>query len=59
MNFELTREQKMVRDLARDFAKHEIAPHAEHVDKTGEFPIETFRKMGKLGLFQGFVSNIS
>ncbi|MCY8403440.1 acyl-CoA dehydrogenase [Bacillus sonorensis] len=51
MNFELTREQKMVRDLARDFAKHEIAPHAEHVDKTGEFPIETFRKMGKLGLF--------
>ncbi|MGN9865244.1 acyl-CoA dehydrogenase family protein [Bacillus swezeyi] len=50
MNFELTQEQQMVRDLARDFAKHEVAPHAECVDKTGEFPIETFKKMGKLGL---------
>ncbi|EWH21328.1 acyl-CoA dehydrogenase family protein [Bacillus haynesii] len=50
MNFELTREQQMVRELARDFAKQEIAPHAEHVDRTGEFPIETFKKMGELGL---------
>ncbi|MEC1261965.1 acyl-CoA dehydrogenase family protein [Bacillus swezeyi] len=50
MNFELTQEQQMVRDLARDFAKREVAPHAECVDKTGEFPIETFKKMGKLGL---------
>ncbi|MCY9227633.1 acyl-CoA dehydrogenase family protein [Bacillus haynesii] len=50
MNFELTREQQMVRELARDFAKQEIAPHAEHIDRTGEFPIETFKKMGELGL---------
>ncbi|MCY8216623.1 acyl-CoA dehydrogenase family protein [Bacillus haynesii] len=50
MNFELTREQQMVRELARDFAKQEIAPLAEHVDRTGEFPIETFKKMGELGL---------
>ncbi|MEX3913558.1 acyl-CoA dehydrogenase family protein [Bacillus paralicheniformis] len=50
MNFELTREQQMVRELARDFAKQEIAPHAEHVDRTGEFPVETFKKMGELGL---------
>ncbi|MCA1182180.1 acyl-CoA dehydrogenase family protein [Bacillus licheniformis] len=50
MNFELTREQQMIRELARDFAKQEIAPHAEHVDRTGEFPIETFKKMGELGL---------
>lgn len=40
----------MIRELARDFAKQEIAPHAEHVDRTGEFPIETFKKMGELGL---------
>lgn len=51
MDFELTREQKMVRELVRDFAKQEIAPHAEHVDKTGEFPLKTFKKMGELGLF--------
>ena len=50
MNFELTREQQMIRELARDFAKQEIAPHAEHVDRTGEFPVETFKKMGELGL---------
>ncbi|MEK3891976.1 acyl-CoA dehydrogenase family protein [Bacillus sp. FSL W7-1354] len=50
MNFELTREQQMVRELARDFAKQEIAPHAEHVDRTGDFPVETFKKMGELGL---------
>ncbi|MDQ9095696.1 acyl-CoA dehydrogenase family protein [Bacillus licheniformis] len=50
MNFELTREQQMIRELARDFAKQEIALHAEHVDRTGEFPIETFKKMGELGL---------
>ena len=50
MNFELTREQQMVRELARDFANQEIAPHAEHVDRTGEFPVETFKKMGELGL---------
>ena len=50
MNFELTREQQMIRELARDFAKQAIAPHAEHVDRTGEFPSETFKKMGALGL---------
>ncbi|NPC92993.1 acyl-CoA dehydrogenase [Bacillus sp. WMMC1349] len=50
MNYELSKEQQMIRELARDFAKHEVAPYAEHLDKTGDFPIETFRKMGKLGL---------
>ncbi|MBC3756763.1 acyl-CoA dehydrogenase family protein, partial [Bacillus pumilus] len=32
MNFELTKEQQMVREMVKDFAKKEIAPHAEHVD---------------------------
>ncbi len=48
MNFELTKEQQMVREMVKDFAKKEIAPHAEHVDQTGEFPIQTFKKMGEL-----------
>lgn len=50
MNFDLTKEQKMIKDMVRKFADNEIAPNAEHVDTTGEFPIETFKKMGELGL---------
>lgn len=50
MNFELSEEQRMIRDLARDFAQREIAPIAAHVDETGEFPMETVQQMGELGL---------
>ncbi|WP_280768676.1 acyl-CoA dehydrogenase family protein [Salipaludibacillus daqingensis] len=50
MNFSFTKEQRMIRDMVRDFATKEIAPKAEEVDRTGEFPIETFHKMGELGL---------
>lgn len=49
-NLDLTEEQKMIRDAARDFAQNEIAPIAAHHDETGEFPLETIRKMGALGL---------
>lgn len=50
MNFELTLEQKQIRDLAREFAQKEIAPIAAEHDTTGEFPIETVKKLGELGL---------
>jgi alkylation response protein AidB-like acyl-CoA dehydrogenase len=50
MNFELTKEQKMIRDMVREFAQAEIAPKAAELDRTERFPIETFEKMGKLGL---------
>lgn len=50
MNFELTQEQSMIQRMVRDFADGEIAPKAAEVDRTGRFPIETFRKMGELGL---------
>lgn len=50
MNFELTKEQLMIKEMVRDFAKNEIAPFAEEIDKTERFPIETFKKMGELGL---------
>ena len=50
MDFQLTEEQKAIRDLARDFAQKEIAPIAAKIDETGEFPRETVRKMGELGL---------
>jgi alkylation response protein AidB-like acyl-CoA dehydrogenase len=50
MNLELSEEQRMIRDLARDFAQREIAPIAAHVDETGAFPSETVQQMGELGL---------
>ena len=49
-NLDLTEEQRMIRDTARDFARHEIVPVAAHFDETGEFPRETIGKMGALGL---------
>ncbi|MBB5172278.1 acyl-CoA dehydrogenase [Texcoconibacillus texcoconensis] len=50
MNFELTQEQQLLKDMVRDFAQNEIAPKAREIDETGEFPIDTFKKMGELGL---------
>jgi len=46
----LTSEQKMVRLMARDFAKRELEPYACERDKNEIFPAEVIRKMGKLGL---------
>jgi alkylation response protein AidB-like acyl-CoA dehydrogenase len=49
-NLDLTEEHQLIRDTARDFAQNEIAPIAAHFDETGEFPSETIKKMGALGL---------
>jgi len=50
MNFELNEEQRLVRDMVRDFAQKELAPRAAQVDKTEEFPAENIREMAALGL---------
>lgn len=50
LNLTLTPEHEMIRDAARDFAQNEIAKVAAHYDETGEFPFETIKKMGALGL---------
>jgi alkylation response protein AidB-like acyl-CoA dehydrogenase len=50
MDFQLTEEQRAIRDLARDFAQKEIAPIAAQIDESGEFPYATVKKMGELGL---------
>ncbi|HEY4688354.1 MAG TPA: acyl-CoA dehydrogenase [Anaerolineae bacterium] len=49
-SLELAETQRMIRDATRDFAQKEIAPIAAHFDETGEFPLETVKKMGALGL---------
>jgi alkylation response protein AidB-like acyl-CoA dehydrogenase len=50
MDFTLSEEHQMIRDVARDFAQNEIAPRAAHFDETGEFPYDTIMKMGAQGL---------
>lgn len=49
MNFELTDEQRMVRDAVRNFAQGEIAPRAREIDESGQFPWDIIRTMGRLG----------
>ena len=49
-NFELTDEQKSLKDLARKFSREEIAPKAAHYDQTGEFPWDLHNKAHELGL---------
>ena len=41
---ELNDEQLMLRDMARDFARKEIAPNAEHYDRANEFPWPIIKK---------------
>ena len=51
MDFELTPEQVQFRNVVREFADAEIAPHAADWDREHCFPVETVLAMGKLGLF--------
>ncbi len=50
MNFELTEEQALVQQMARDFATKEVAPVARALDKEGRWPTELVARMGELGL---------
>jgi short/branched chain acyl-CoA dehydrogenase len=51
MDFDLTEEQRLFKEMVRDFADKEIAPQAEELDEKGEFPYEIQAKMADLGLF--------
>ena len=50
MDFGFTEEQKMIREVAREFARKEIAPAAAQYDKKAEFPHEIQAKARELGL---------
>ena len=50
MDFELNEEQRMIQDMARNFAEKEIGPEAAKMDESHEFPVDIAKKMGELGL---------
>jgi butyryl-CoA dehydrogenase len=50
MRIELTDEQAMIRDMAREFAQEHVAPIASEIDRDARFPHETVKRMGELGL---------
>lgn len=50
MDFNLTEEQKMIRDMVRNFAEKEVAPLAEKLDENETFPQENVKRMAELGL---------
>ncbi len=56
MDFDLTREQEMIRKEVRHFAEKEITPVAIELDEKEVFSSDLTRKMGEIGLFGMFVS---
>ncbi len=53
MDFELTEEQKLIKETARRIAKDVVAPRAKELDETGEYPhdyFDAFKKAGLLGM---------
>ncbi len=54
-DFELTESQKMIRVMARDFARKEITPNVQQWEKDEGYPQDIVRKMGELGMLGAFI----
>jgi len=52
MDFNLSEQEKMLQSLARDFATKEVLPRAAEIDRSGQFPLDLAREMGRRG-FRG------
>jgi butyryl-CoA dehydrogenase len=50
MDFKLSKEHEMLRQMYRDFAQNEIKPLSAEIDEQERFPWETVKKMGELGM---------
>src|SRR4051795_2060872 len=50
MDFDLPDDHKLIQRTVRDFARNEVAPVAEELDKNKQFPYDIVRKLGDLGL---------
>jgi len=56
MRFQLTEEQLMIRQAARDFAQHELKPGVIERDEQQKFPAAQIKKLGELGFLGMMVS---
>src|SRR4051812_50155982 len=50
MDFDLSDDHRLIQRTVRDFARNEVAPVAEELDKTKAFPYDIVRQLGSLGL---------
>jgi len=50
LNFQLNDEQLDLRKTVREFAEREIRPHVMEWDEASQFPLDTIKELGKLGL---------
>ncbi len=50
MDFELSREQKMVQKMVREFTENEVKPIAAETDRTSQYPAETIEKLFQYGV---------
>ncbi len=55
MNFELTSEEKLVQETAREFAQKELKPIASEIDKNHKIPDEIIKKLSELGFFGVYI----
>jgi short-chain 2-methylacyl-CoA dehydrogenase len=51
MDYRLSDEHESLRKIVEDFARRVVAPEAERLDASGEFPYDIVRQMGSMGLF--------
>ena len=50
MDFELTKTEKLFRQMVMEFTEREVQPLAAEIDEEERFPKETVEKMAKIGL---------
>jgi short/branched chain acyl-CoA dehydrogenase len=50
VNFDLSDDHRLLQETVRDFARNEVAPVAEELDREKRFPYEIVAKLGELGL---------
>src|SRR2546423_3441180 len=51
MSYELNEEQRSIQDLVRRVAREKVAPRADEIDRTAEYPQDMFDLLKELGLF--------
>ena len=49
MDFNLNEQERMLQRMAREFASGSVEPKAAEIDRSGQFPYDLAKEMGKLG----------